>query len=195
MLTYWIGVLFFSLVMTAPAIGAVYVLIDGHKRHIEAQFWALAVFFLLPIMLPLYYALRPLRAGEKRTGGTVWSWAKNFAFVWGAVVGLVIISAIISSLGYPKLASLVILNLMLGVICWTIPVAVVFFICSFMREETVEVGPTGPVAANPSPTPFTKSQIAAIIAFALLGIMLFVGMGRIYTSYKPNKSRVVTGSS
>jgi len=53
---------------------ALWVLFDGLSRKMtfSAAWWTLGTLFFGPITLPLYLALRPLKAGEVREGGTAW---------------------------------------------------------------------------------------------------------------------------
>src|SRR5438093_787024 len=67
---------------------AVWVLVDGRRRSAAAGLWALGTFFAYPLTIPIYLAVRPLRAGETREGGRAWNILKNFAMAWTVVMAL-----------------------------------------------------------------------------------------------------------
>ena len=57
--------------------------------------WPAATLVLGPVVLPVYFVKRNLKAGEVREGGTGWNVIKNFALFWtltvavGAIAGMV----------------------------------------------------------------------------------------------------------
>lgn len=68
---------------------ALFVAIDAYRRRDQWLLWGLGTFLLAVIVLPLWYAKRPLMAGERREGGTGWNVLKNFAILWTIVMLIV----------------------------------------------------------------------------------------------------------
>lgn len=58
---------------------AVWVFADAKKRMNHPMGWPAATLVLGPVVLPVYFAKRNLKAGEVREGGTGWNVIKNFA--------------------------------------------------------------------------------------------------------------------
>jgi len=58
---------------------APWVLFDGLSRKMgsSAVLWTIGTLILGPITLPIYLALRPLKQGEVREGGTAWNVLKK----------------------------------------------------------------------------------------------------------------------
>ena len=77
---------------------AVWVLFDGVNRKMGAStvLWILGTVLLGPIILPIYLALRPLKQGEIREGGTAWNVLKNFAILWTIVMVIVTIAVLMN---------------------------------------------------------------------------------------------------
>lgn len=48
---------------------AIWVLVDSRKRKANVLFWTIGTLLLGPIVLCVYFAKRPLKAGEVREGG------------------------------------------------------------------------------------------------------------------------------
>jgi hypothetical protein len=74
---------------------AVWVFTDAKKWKNHPVGWPAATLVLGPVVLPVYFAKRNLKAGEVREGGAGWNVIKNFALFWtltiavGAVAGMV----------------------------------------------------------------------------------------------------------
>lgn len=66
-----------------------WVFLDSRKRHAGAFKWMIGVLFLGPVILPFYFAKRPLLEAEIREGGTGWNVLKNFALCWTLYTALI----------------------------------------------------------------------------------------------------------
>jgi hypothetical protein len=65
------------------AIIAVWVFFDAKKRKMDQPItWSIGVFLLMIVVIPFYFAKRPLLPGEVREGGTAWNVIKSFAIFW-----------------------------------------------------------------------------------------------------------------
>src|SRR5215217_7207175 len=73
-----------------------WVIYDGRRRSMGTRIipWAVGTFLLGPIVLPIYFAKRPLRTGEVREGGFAWNVLRNFALFWTVLMVVVAISGI-----------------------------------------------------------------------------------------------------
>jgi hypothetical protein len=63
--------------------------IDAYRRRDQWLLWGFGTFILAVVVMPLWYAKRPLMAGERREGGTGWNFLKNFAILWTIVMLIV----------------------------------------------------------------------------------------------------------
>lgn len=63
---------------------ALWVAFDGFSRKVgrKTVLWGIGTLFLLPLVLPIYLAVRPLKNRETRAGGFAWNSLKNFAILW-----------------------------------------------------------------------------------------------------------------
>src|SRR5271169_1487109 len=77
---------------------ALWVALDGLSRKIgrDTVFWAIGTSILLPLVLPLYLAKRPLKTGELRKGGTAWNVLKNFAILLTFLVAEALIMGVMA---------------------------------------------------------------------------------------------------
>lgn len=141
---------------------AIWVLVDGLKRKAKAIRWAIGTLLLGPIVLPVYIAKRPLRAGEVREGGTAWNILRNFALFWtilmavAAVWGVVAVSERTATLqtDAERAGAAVGTALGLGMIAalWFFPMVGALVLGFFLKNSSVvEKGPTGPLASEGSP--------------------------------------------
>lgn len=138
---------------------AAWVFLDAQKRKAEAVLWALGTLIFGPVVLPIYLAKRPLKAGEIREGGLWWNVLKNFAIFWtilmafAGVWGLVAASQQASPLqSNAEMAGAAIgTALGLGMIAtlWFFPfVGAVVLGLLLRKSSVVERGPTSPLAAS-----------------------------------------------
>jgi len=135
----------------------IWVLVDSRKRKANVLFWTIGTLLLGPIVLCVYFAKRPLKAGEVREGGTAWNVLKNFAFFWtllmlfAAVSGMISVSEDIStSQSVAEKAGTAIgtvLGLGLLATLWFFPMVGAVVLGFFLKKSSVvEKGPTGPLA-------------------------------------------------
>jgi hypothetical protein len=75
---------------------AVWIFFDARKREEKSILWAIGTALLGIIVLPVWFAKRPLLAGEVREGGTAWNILKNFALFWTI---LMVVGAISTMVG------------------------------------------------------------------------------------------------
>ena len=74
------------------AIGA-WVYFDAKSRKIDQPIlWAIGSVFLWIIVVPFYFAKRPLKSGEVREGGTAWNVIKSFAIFWTLLMFIIGVS-------------------------------------------------------------------------------------------------------
>jgi hypothetical protein len=143
---------------------AIWVLVDGLKRKASAIPWAIGTLVLGPIVLPVYVAKRPLKAGEVREGGTGWNVLRNFALYWtilmavAAVWGMAAVSQQSASLKTEaeQAGAAIGTALGLGLIgaLWFFPMVGALVLGLFLKKSSiVEKGPTGPLASAPEGAP------------------------------------------
>ena len=73
---------------------ALFVLRDAARRKAARAAWAVAAALAWPIALPLWMATRPLRAGERRSGGRAWNGLRYFALSWTVLWGAQLLAAL-----------------------------------------------------------------------------------------------------
>jgi len=138
---------------------AIWVLVDGLKRKAKALPWAIGTVLLGPIVLPVYIAKRPLKAGEVREGGTGWNVLRNFALFWtilmavAAFWGMVAVSEQTATLQTEaeRAGAAIGTALGLGMIAalWFFPMVGALVLGLFLKKSSVvEKGPTGPLASE-----------------------------------------------
>jgi len=67
----------------AVAAIAIAVYVDARHRRSRSPFlWGAGSFLLCAVIAPIWYAVRPLRAGEARTGGRVHNAVNAFGVLW-----------------------------------------------------------------------------------------------------------------
>jgi hypothetical protein len=147
-------------------------IIDGITRRIARWSivgWAAAAFVAFPISAPIYLAVRPLKVGERREGGTGWHVVRNFALVW---TGLMVVAAVfaIQNLGSAgnrgELSSTwvgagALIALSLIACTWLFVAVCALVLGTFIKNnQLVEIGPTGPLAVI-APAPARSDADAA----------------------------------
>jgi hypothetical protein len=179
---------------------ALWVLFDGVTRKMGAStvLWVLGTVLLGPIILPIYLALRPLKQGELREGGTAWNVLKNFAILWTIVMVIVTIAVLMNVADVTKglnteaeragagLGTLIGMAV-LGAIWFfpTIGAAVLGFLLK--KSTVVETGPTGPLVGQTS----SASPVggwAGVIAAAVLGLIALVVLANTTKREHPSES-------
>jgi hypothetical protein len=141
---------------------AIWVYVDGANRKVNAIPWAIGTGILGPIILPVYIAKRPLKAGEIREGGTAWNVLRNFAVLWTILMVVVAVWAMVGvsqhtaalETGAEKAGAAIGTVIGLGLIgaVWFFPmVGAVVLGFILKKSSVVENGPTGPLAVSPTP--------------------------------------------
>lgn len=141
------------------AVIAVWVFTDAKKRMNHIVGWPLATFILGPIVLPVYFAKRNLKADEIREGGTGWNVLKNFALFWtitmvvAGIAGMVSVSDVVQKAGSEaeQAGAAIGATLGLGMIfgLWFIVFVGALVLGLFLKKSSiVEKGPTGPLAKS-----------------------------------------------
>ena len=109
------------------------------------------------IVIPFYFAKRPLKAGEVREGGTAWNVTKSFAIFWtlfmfiAGVAGMISVSDIVNtaSSGAEQAGAAIGTAMGMGMILglWFIVIVGALVIGLFLKKSSiVEKGPTGSLA-------------------------------------------------
>lgn len=135
-----------------------YLLWDGYRRQASYLWaWALGVIIIGVLVLPFYFAKRPLREGEVRSGGFGWNVLKNFAILWTLLM-IVIGIAAASGVGEvmqeaqtdaEQAGAVLGTGLGFGMLgcMWFIPMVGALIFGLFVKNSAdVEEGPTGPLA-------------------------------------------------
>jgi low temperature requirement protein LtrA len=135
-----------------------YVVIDGSRRNLGAAktiLWAIGTFLLGVIVLPLYFAKRPLRANEVREGGFAWNILKNFALTWTILMVAISITAISAASqtnvnsGAEAAGAALGMGIVIVILAvlWFVPMVGAIVLGFFLKNSAiVERGPTGPLA-------------------------------------------------
>jgi hypothetical protein len=135
-----------------------YVVIDGSRRNLGAMktaLWAIGTFLLGVIVLPIYFAKRPLRPNEVREGGFAWNVLKNFALTWTILLVAIGISAISTAAGTNASSDAEAAGVAIGTgfvfvilaVVWFFPMVGALVLGFFLKNSAiVERGPTGPLA-------------------------------------------------
>lgn len=137
---------------------AIWVLVDGLKRKAKAIPWAIGTAILGPIVLPVYFAKRPLKAGEVREGGTAWNVIRNFALFWTIVMAFAAIWSLVAvssetatyQTAAEQAGAAIGTALGLGMIAalWFFPMVGALVFGFFLKKSSIiEKGPTGPLAS------------------------------------------------
>jgi len=126
-----------------------YLIYDGYKREASNVWaWGLGTLLVGVIVLPFYFANRPLQDGEVRTGGFGWNVLKNFALLWTFLFVILVFSSCASAdtVGGSLLAGGI--GVFFFGIIWfgALVVALVFGL--FIKKDITEEGPTGPLTPD-----------------------------------------------
>lgn len=168
---------------------AIWAFVDAKKRQANAILWAAGTLLLGPIILPFYFAKRPLKAGEVREGGTAWNVLKNFAIFWtilmvvAAIWGMVAVSEHSSTLQSEaeKAGAAIGTALGLGMIAalWFFPfIGAVVLGLILKKSSIVEKGPSGSLTTTsvqdePSAVPPKKKlSWAGWIGIGFVGLLI-----------------------
>jgi len=136
----------------------VWAAIDAYSRKLGAAktaLWAIGTFLLGVIVLPIYFAKRPLKANQVREGGFAWNVLKNFALTWTILMVAISISAISAAAGTNVKSGAEAAGAAVGMVIVIVTLAAVWFfpmvgaiVLGFFLKNSaiVERGPTGPLA-------------------------------------------------
>ena len=165
---------------------ALWVLQDGlsRKMGVSVAGWILGTVFLGPIILPVYLANRPLKAGEVREGGTAWNVLKNFAILWTVLMAIASFSVLVrvgqttTSLDSDAARAGAGLGILFGMglmaAVWFVPTlgaAVLGFLLK--KNSIVETGPTGPLVGHNS-TAGVANGWAGLVVCAFIALIVVV---------------------
>jgi hypothetical protein len=136
---------------------AVFVLLDAKKRKNNFIGWSIGTFVAGPVVLPIYFAKRYLKAKEVRTGGTAWNVLKNFALFWTLLMFVAIIAGIVNAgntasemtSDAEKVGAAIGtgLGITLLIAIWFFPMVFAFILGFFLKNSGhVVTGPTGKLA-------------------------------------------------
>jgi hypothetical protein len=169
---------------------AIWVLEDCSRRRTSSLGWTLGTFFLGPIVLPIYFAKRPLKTGEVREGGTAWNILRNFALLWTVAMAAIGVGTLIAvSTNTATLQSdaersgaAIGTALALGVIgaLWFFPTLGSVLLGFLLKKSSVvEKGPTGPLSVEGTPLGTIHSAAwVGIVALSLIGLGALARLGR-----------------
>jgi hypothetical protein len=136
---------------------AAFVFSDARSRLVNSSFaWAIGTFLLMAIVLPVYYAVRPLKRGERREGGRGWNVLRNFAFAWTGIMaiagfaGLISASTATANLTSDAARAGAAIGMVAGLgligAFWFFPMLGAVVLGFLVKKNVVEEGPTGPLA-------------------------------------------------
>lgn len=132
---------------------AVWIGVDAYKRKNNFTLWFIGTVLIGPIIAPIYFAVRNLKEGEVREGGTGWNVLKNFALVWTLLMVFVGFSGMIGAgealqetTGDAEALGATIgtgLGLLMIAMLWFFPMVGALVLGFFLKKTTKEEGPTG----------------------------------------------------
>jgi len=137
---------------------ALWVFFDARKRKMnKALLWGIGTSLLMVVVIPFYFAKRPLKAGEVREGGTAWNVIKSFAIFWtifmfvAGVVGMISASKVVekANSGAEQVGATIGTAIGISVIfgVWFIVLIGTLVLGLFLKKSSiVENGPTGNLA-------------------------------------------------
>ncbi len=138
---------------------ALWVLVDARRRQMEfPALWAAASVLLMVLVVPFYLSRRPLKRGESREGGAVWSFSKWFALFWTvsmvsvAIMGKIATSAAVRNAAVKAEATGSVVVAGFGFIAimglWLVVLAAVVGMGFHHRSSSTEIGPSGPLGSS-----------------------------------------------
>lgn len=134
-----------------------YLIWDGYKREVSNLWaWGLGTILMGVLVLPFYFAKRPLTDGEVRTGGFSWNVLKNFVILWTLLI-------VVLGIGYgarvsetfqtaqsdaEQAGAVIGTGLGFGILgfMWLFPLIGAGVLGLFLKKDVNEEGPTGPLA-------------------------------------------------
>lgn len=139
---------------------ALWVFFDARSRKMDKPaLWAIGTFLLMIIVIPFYFAKRPLKSGETREGGTAWNVIKSFAIFWTILMFVAGVSGMIAMGGVVNeadtgaaqagaaIGSAIGMSMIIGL--WFVVLVGSLVIGLFLKKTSiVENGPTGALALD-----------------------------------------------
>lgn len=138
---------------------AIWLFLDATSRRYNGIVWAVCTAILGPLVVPFYFAKRPLKSDEIREGGFAWNVLKYFAIFWtvtifiGFVAGMSNASDVANKTtpGAQRAAAGV--GMAIGgfmiFFLWFVIMAGALVLGFFLKKTSiVERGPTGPLASE-----------------------------------------------
>jgi hypothetical protein len=168
---------------------AIWVLVDSSRRRIGPLAWTLGTLVLGPIVLPVYFAKRPLRSGETREGGTAWNILRSFALLWTVAMAAAGVSAMVSVSAHTatlqsdaeKAGAAIGTALGLGLIgaLWFFPMLGALVLGLILKKSSVlEKGPTGPLSVEGAgPGPIGGAAWVGIAALSVVVLWSLAKLG------------------
>lgn len=137
---------------------ALWVFFDARSRKMDqAVLWAIGTSLLMILVIPFYFAKRPLKDGEVREGGTAWNVIKTFAIFWTAfmfvagVSSMMAVGDAVTETGSgaeqagAAIGGVIGMGMIMGL--WFIVVVGALVVGLFVKKSSiVEKGPTGALA-------------------------------------------------
>lgn len=137
---------------------SLWVFVDARNRKMEKSgLWAIGTFFLMIVVIPFYFAKRPLKDGEVREGGTGWNVLRSFAIFWtitmfvAGVSGMIAVSDVTTNYSSSAeqagaaIGTAMGMGMIIGL--WFVVIVGALAIGLFLKKSSiVEKGPTGPLA-------------------------------------------------
>jgi hypothetical protein len=142
---------------------ALWVFFDARSRKMggESVLWSIGTVFMIILLIPCYFAKRPLKDGELREGGTAWNVIKSFAIFWTLTMFVVGVGGMIAVNGITShaasdaeqagaaIGTALGLGMIMGL--WFVLLVGALAIGLFLKKSSiVEKGPTGALGQNAS---------------------------------------------
>ena len=136
------------------ALAAAWVFADA-RRRMARRAWSVAVLAGGPLGLAAYFALRPLREGESREGGTAWQMLSKYVVCWSALLAMGALWNLAFPFADPHTLA----------IAWAVGAVPGLVVGMALKRSAVEHGPTGMLRAmtqwypGPETTPDGRAYI------------------------------------
>lgn len=166
----------FALMLTLAAL-AIWLYQDAGRRQMNSPLaWVALLVLTGPFALALYWARRPLYAGEYRVGGRIWVMMRVFVLalsVWMLMFAAVLSVWLSDILSGPALVTLMLgTGLLLGG-GWSLIAMTLLLAAWLLRDRRAEIGPThAALAGQSAPTP-GDGLLRVILLGGLLAVFIF----------------------
>ena len=138
---------------------AIWLFLDAKKRKYNGIPWAICTAIFGPLVVPFYFARRPLKSGEIREGGTGWNILKYFALFWTITMFISFIAGMVGAADVTNNAATDAERAGAGIgiaiggfmifLLWFVVVAGALVLGLFLKKTSIiERGPTGPLALD-----------------------------------------------